>query len=91
MIDKSMPAKPGYIDGSSSRVCGDISRSCHFQDTTIATPETAVTMTIRERLVAVKADLRAKTKPSGWALPQQSSSFAVEGTWCVHTSSPYRS
>ena len=46
-------------------------------------------MTIRERLVAVKADLRAKTKPSGWVLPQQSSSFAVEGTWCVHASCPY--
>jgi len=36
---------------------------------------------IRERFGAVKADLQAKTKPAGWVLPRQGSSFADEGTW----------
>ncbi|KAJ9144557.1 Allantoin permease [Pleurostoma richardsiae] len=36
---------------------------------------------LRERLTAVKADLKAKTRPSGWVLPREPSSFAEEGTW----------
>jgi len=36
---------------------------------------------LRERFAAVKADLKAKAKPSGWVLPRQASSFADEGAW----------
>ncbi|KAM0331309.1 hypothetical protein ACHAQA_002979 [Verticillium albo-atrum] len=36
---------------------------------------------LRERVTAVKADLSAKRKPSGWVLPRETTSFAEEGTW----------
>ncbi|KAM0275868.1 hypothetical protein ACHAQH_007340 [Verticillium albo-atrum] len=36
---------------------------------------------LRERVFAVKADLSAKKKPSGWVLPRETASFAEEGTW----------
>ncbi|KAM0519695.1 hypothetical protein ACHAP9_006281 [Verticillium nonalfalfae] len=35
----------------------------------------------RQRAAAVKADLAAKRKPSGWVLPRETASFAEEGTW----------
>ncbi|KAK3690534.1 allantoin permease [Podospora appendiculata] len=38
-------------------------------------------MAIRERVTAVKADLRSKTTKAGWVLPRQSSSFADPGAW----------
>ncbi len=37
----------------------------------------------RDRVAAVKADLRAKARPSGWVLPRQASSFADEDAWSV--------
>jgi hypothetical protein len=35
----------------------------------------------RQRLSAAPADLKSKTKPSGWVLPRAESSFADEGSW----------
>jgi len=36
---------------------------------------------LRERATRVKADLKTKTKLSGWVLPRESTSFAEEGDW----------
>ncbi|KAK4504971.1 hypothetical protein PRZ48_002934 [Zasmidium cellare] len=38
-------------------------------------------MTIRQRLEAVKVDLKAKRKPSGWVLPKQSTSFSDKDSY----------
>ncbi|KAF2168101.1 hypothetical protein M409DRAFT_21546 [Zasmidium cellare ATCC 36951] len=36
---------------------------------------------VRQRLETVKTNLKAKTKPSGWILPKQSTSFSDKGTY----------
>ncbi len=36
---------------------------------------------LRERVSAAKTELRAKSRPSGWVLPRETSSFADPGSW----------
>jgi NCS1 family nucleobase:cation symporter-1 len=40
-----------------------------------------MTSTIRQRFTSVKEDLKSKTKPSGWILPQEKGALGDEGTW----------
>jgi hypothetical protein len=38
---------------------------------------------VRNRAAKIKAGVKAKTKPSGWVLEKQASSFADPGKWYV--------
>ncbi|KAK5722210.1 hypothetical protein LTR17_014313 [Elasticomyces elasticus] len=40
-----------------------------------------MTTVLRHRFDATKADLKSKTKPSGWVIPKQSSTFADPDRW----------
>lgn len=40
-----------------------------------------MTSTIRQRVTSAKEDLKAKTKPAGWILPQEKGALGDEGTW----------
>jgi NCS1 family nucleobase:cation symporter-1 len=35
----------------------------------------------RRRITNIRADVKAKTKPSGWVLPKERASFAEEDDW----------
>jgi len=53
-------------------------RTAKFQE-----PEATMASIIRKRVIKIKEGAKAKTKPSGWVLPKEASSFAEEGTWYV--------
>jgi NCS1 family nucleobase:cation symporter-1 len=35
----------------------------------------------RQRVTSIKEGAKAKTKPSGWIIPKQKSTFGDEDTW----------
>ena len=37
--------------------------------------------TIRQRVASIKEGARAKTKPAGWVIPKQKSTFGEEDQW----------
>jgi NCS1 family nucleobase:cation symporter-1 len=40
-----------------------------------------MTAFFQEKVTSVRANLKSKTKLSGWVLPRQATSFADEGSW----------